>query len=111
MHAHLERVPLPAFGRGFKDTVLKNVVSYEDNVRSVLTKVSLGEGDAGIVYVSDVISSPRTPVKRIDIPRNLNIIASYPIAPVSDSKNAANEYETPKITASAVKQAQTTTQP
>lgn len=78
----------PAFGSGFKDAVLKNVVSYEDNVRSVLTKVSLGEGDAGIVYVSDVISSPRTPVKRIDIPTSLNVIASYPIATISDSKNA-----------------------
>lgn len=78
----------PAFGRGFKDAVLKNVVSYEDNVRSVLAKVSLGEGDAGLVYVSDVISSPRTPVTRIDIPRNLNIIAGYPIAASSDSKQA-----------------------
>lgn len=79
----------PAFNRGFKDNVLKNVVSYEDNVRSVLTKISLGEGDAGVVYVSDVISSPRMPVRRIEIPRTLNVIASYPIATVSDAKNAA----------------------
>lgn len=79
----------PAFGSGYKNAVLKNVVSYEDNVRSVLAKVSLGEGDAGVVYVSDVISSPRTPVKRLDIAVSLNVIASYPIAPVSDSQNAA----------------------
>lgn len=79
----------PAFGSGYKDAVLKNVVSYEENVRSVLAKVSLGEGDAGIVYISDVISSPRTPVKRITIPTSLNVIASYPIATVSDSKQAA----------------------
>jgi molybdate transport system substrate-binding protein len=78
----------PAFGSAYKDNVLKNVVSYEDNVRSVLTKVSLGEGDAGVVYVSDVVSSPKTPVKRLDIPPALNVIAFYPIAPVSDSKNA-----------------------
>ncbi len=78
-----------AFGAGFRANVLKNVVSYEDNVRAVLTKVSLGEGDAGIVYASDVISSPRTPVKRIAIPVRLNVIASYPIAPISDAPNAA----------------------
>lgn len=78
-----------AFGAGFKNAVLRNVISYEDNVRAVLTKVSLGEGDAGIVYATDVVSSPRTPVKRIYIPNRLNVIASYPIATVSDSKNAA----------------------
>jgi molybdate transport system substrate-binding protein len=77
----------PAFTSDYKDKVLANVVSYEDNVRSVLSKVSLGEGDAGIVYVSDVVSSPKTPVRRINIPTNLNVIASYPIAPLSDSKN------------------------
>lgn len=79
----------PAFSRSFKDDVLRNVVSYEENVRLVLTKVALGEGDAGIAYRSDVVSSPRTPVKQIDIPQKLNIIASYPIAPIRDSKHAA----------------------
>jgi molybdate transport system substrate-binding protein len=78
----------PTFGSEYKANVLKNVVSYEDNVRSVLTKVALGEGDAGIVYVSDVIANPKIPVKRVAIPDTLNIIATYPIAPISDSKHA-----------------------
>jgi molybdate transport system substrate-binding protein len=77
-----------AFGSEYKANVLKNVVSYEDNVRSVLTKVALGEGDASIVYISDVIASPKTTVNRIAIPDSLNVIATYPIAPISDSKHA-----------------------
>ncbi len=41
-------------GAGYRDAVLANVVSYEENVRTVLAKVTLGEADAGIVYRSDV---------------------------------------------------------
>jgi molybdate transport system substrate-binding protein len=75
----------PAFGATFKDDVLKNVVSYEENVRSVLTKISLGEGDAGIVYASDISGEGAARVGRLDIPDHLNTIASYPIAVISDS--------------------------
>jgi molybdate transport system substrate-binding protein len=78
----------PAFGATFKDDVLKNVVSYEDNVKAVLTKVSLGEADAGIVYVTDITIDANDKVTRIDIPDELNTIATYPIAPISNSKNA-----------------------
>jgi molybdate transport system substrate-binding protein len=78
----------PSLGSSYKTNVLKNVVSYEDNVRSVLTKVALGEGDAGIVYISDVIASPKTRVTRLAIPDALNVIAAYPIAPISDSKQS-----------------------
>jgi molybdate transport system substrate-binding protein len=77
----------PAFGADFRQRVEANVVSYEENVRAVLAKVALGEADAGVVYVSDVIANPRSPVRRITIPPALNVIATYPIAPVSDSKN------------------------
>ncbi len=77
----------PAFGATFKDDVLKNVVSYEDNVKSVLTKVALGEADAGIVYTSDISGQDAGKVGRLDIPDALNVIASYPIAPVTESKN------------------------
>ncbi len=75
------------FGTTFKDDVLKNVVSYEDNVKAVLTKVALGEADAGIVYTSDISGQDSEKVGRMDIPDALNVIASYPIAPVNASKN------------------------
>jgi iron complex transport system substrate-binding protein len=75
----------PAYGAGFKDSVLKNVVSNEDNVRSVLTKVSLGEGDAGVVYVSDVISSGVKNVKTVDVPAAINVRAAYYVAALKDS--------------------------
>jgi len=77
-----------AFGATFKDDVLKNVVSYEENVKSVLTKVSLGEADAGIVYITDITADAAEKVGKLDIPDALNTIATYPIAPISDSKNA-----------------------
>lgn len=75
-------------GESYKDDVLKNVVSYEDNVKAVLTKVSLDEADAGIVYISDISGDYADKISKLYIPDSLNAIASYPIAPISDSKNA-----------------------
>src|SRR5258706_6219964 len=74
------------FGNGYKDKVLANVVSNEDNVKQVLAKVQLGEADAGIVYTSDAIAAPD--LKTIEIPAELNVIAKYPIAPLTKSANA-----------------------
>lgn len=76
------------FGAAFQDNVLANVVSYEDNVRSVLTKVALGEGDAGIVYTSDISGDAAADVVSVDIPDELNTIAQYPIGTVQDSQHA-----------------------
>ncbi len=75
------------FGAAFKDEVLKNVVSYENNVKVVATKVSLGEADAGIIYVSDITVDISNQVGRLDIPDALNTIATYPIATISDSQH------------------------
>ena len=72
------------FSPEFSPTVLSNVVSYETNVRSVLTKVALGEADAGIVYASDV-PADNTQVVMLAIPDALNVLATYPIAVVADS--------------------------
>jgi molybdate transport system substrate-binding protein len=77
----------PAFEATFKDDVLKTVVSYEDNVKAVLTKVALGEADAGIVYTSDVTGEDADKVSQMAIPDALNVIASYPMAPIKNSKN------------------------
>lgn len=76
-------------GAAYKDALLSNVVSYEQTVKAVLTKVVLGEGDAGIVYSSDITRDAAAHITTIDIPNSLNTIATYPIAAVSDSANPA----------------------
>ncbi len=78
---------LPEYTETYSPTVLSNVVSYEENVRAVLQKVALGEGDAGIVYTSDITGSAADQIARIDIPDNLNTIASYPVASTTTSQN------------------------
>jgi molybdate transport system substrate-binding protein len=76
-----------SLGSGYSTRVLANVVSYEENVKAVLTKVSLGEADAGIVYTSDAASATGE-ILQIEIPDGLNVIAQYPIAVVQDSANS-----------------------
>ncbi|MCC6169783.1 MAG: molybdate ABC transporter substrate-binding protein [Caldilineaceae bacterium] len=73
------------YGATYSPTVLANVVSYEENVRGVLGKVSLGEADAGIVYTSDIAAGSADQVGQIEIPDALNTVAAYPIAPVADA--------------------------
>ena len=68
------------FGATFSQTVMANVVSYEDNVKQVVAKVQLGEADAGIVYSSDVTPSAAEKVAQLDIPDKYNTLATYPIA-------------------------------
>jgi molybdate transport system substrate-binding protein len=67
--------------------IVVHPVSLEDNVKAVLTKVSLGEADAGIVYVTDVKAAAGK-VDGVEIPAAQNIVAHYPIAVVSASKHA-----------------------
>ena len=62
--------------------------SQELDARSVLHKVAIGEADAGIVYVTDVLSAG-TRVSGVDIPEQHQIVARYPIAVVSGTKNPA----------------------
>lgn len=77
------------YGDDFVANVAGNVVSEEDNVRAVLSKVALGEADAGIVYTSDVTDD----VVAIAIPETVNEIATYPIAPVAaGNQDAAAAY-------------------
>ena len=70
----------PAFGADFASLALRNVVSEEENVKSVVGKVQLGEADAGIVYRSDVTPSVARFVRVFEIPESANVLASYPIA-------------------------------
>lgn len=70
------------YGDGYVDAVAGNVVSEEEDVRDVLTRIQLGEADAGIVYVSDFVGTEGGGVTLIDIPDAVNVVASYPIAAV-----------------------------
>lgn len=70
-----------------KAGVTARPVSQEVDVRAVLNKVSLGEADAGIVYVTDVKSAAGR-VTGVDVPEQHQVLARYPIAVVKDSKNA-----------------------
>jgi molybdate transport system substrate-binding protein len=74
------------FENGYREALLDNVVSYEQTVKAVLTKVMLGEADAGIVYTSDITPNVADNVQQIAIPDNLNTVATYPIALASDSE-------------------------
>jgi len=79
----------PAFGAGFADAVLANVVSLESNVKQVVAKVELGEADAGIVYRSDVTPAVAPRLARIELPAALNVRAEYAVALTRDAANAA----------------------
>ncbi len=75
-----------ALGAGFKDKVVANVVSYENDVKQVVAKVQLGEADAGLVYTSDTVAAPE--LKKIEIPAENNVIAEYPIAMLAQAADA-----------------------
>ncbi|MFF3322792.1 molybdate ABC transporter substrate-binding protein [Streptomyces sp. NPDC002889] len=62
-------------------------VSQEPNVRAVLSKVELGEADAGLVYRTDAETAPDK-VDAVEIPDAQNAIAEYPAAALKESKNA-----------------------
>ena len=70
----------------FEASYAANVVSKEDNVKAVIAKIELGEGDAGIVYVTDATAS--TKVKTVDVPDDANVPATYAGVVVKASRHA-----------------------
>jgi molybdate transport system substrate-binding protein len=66
----------PAYPTDFAGRYAANVVSKEDNVGAVLSKVELGEADAGIVYATDAeAAGPK--VHEVAVPDRANVLATY----------------------------------
>jgi molybdate transport system substrate-binding protein len=61
--------------------------SLEDKVKGVVTKVSAGEADAGIVFVTDVSAAGDT-AEGVEIPADINVISNYPMVVTKEAPNA-----------------------
>jgi len=70
-----------------KADVTVKAVSEETSVSGVVTKISLGEADAGIVYVTDV-KAGGDKIAGVAIPANQNVVVDYPITELKDAPNA-----------------------
>lgn len=74
------QVPCGDFARQAleKAGIVPAIDTNEPDVRALLTKIAVGELDAGLTYVTDVASTGGT-VEGIDIPEEFNVVAEYPI--------------------------------
>jgi molybdate transport system substrate-binding protein len=61
--------------------------SYEQDVKSALTKVELKEADAAVVYKTDV-KAAGDKVEGVEFPESTSAINDYPIALLKDAPNA-----------------------
>jgi molybdate transport system substrate-binding protein len=71
----------------FAGAYTANIASKEDNVKAVVAKIELGEGDAGIVYLTDAKAS--TKVTTVEVPDSANVPATYEGVVVKASRHAA----------------------
>jgi len=72
---------------GWKDAVFQNVVTYENAEPAVVTKVSLGEVDAGFVYESSFSATKTGSLELITIPEEYNALQIYTLGILTDSTN------------------------
>jgi molybdate transport system substrate-binding protein len=77
----------PGYPTDFVAKYTANIVSKQDNVSAVVAQIAFGEGDAGIVYVTDAKTSTR--VLTIAVPAAANMPATYSGVVVKASANAA----------------------
>jgi molybdate transport system substrate-binding protein len=75
------------YGTDFAMRYDANVCSREDNVGAVVNKISLGEGDAAIVYLTDAKSGQN--VVTIAVPAEADVVAEYGGVAVKASENRA----------------------
>lgn len=74
---------------GIAPDALANLVSNEEDVKLVVTKILSGEADAGIAYVTDVTAEVADRIAVVEVPDDVNVIATYPIAVVNGTQEVA----------------------
>ena len=97
-----EGVPVGDYARealdkaGIADEAEANVVSNEADNASVVAKIAAGEGDAGIVYESDISAAAGNDVAAVEIPDEVNVVATYPAAVIvgATDEELASEFVT-----------------
>ena len=65
----------PGYPADFAAAYAANVATREASVRAVVAKLELGEGDAGIVYLTDAVASDG--VRSLEVPAGANVTATY----------------------------------
>lgn len=88
-----EDVPIGAYTRKVlkalgRDEIVARAASYERDVKAVHAKVSLGEADAGFVYITDALASPEN-IRIIELPKTAQNHALYVTTVLSKSRNRA----------------------
>ena len=81
---------LSGYPADFEAAYAANIVSREENVGSVVAKISTGEGDAAIVYVTDAAADD---VLQIEVPAEANVPATYAGVVVKSSRQAPMAHE------------------
>jgi len=76
----------PAYGSGYRESVLSNAVSNETNINFIASKVALGEADAAFVHKSEISPEYAGKVTVIDIPEKYNVRSDYSIGILNQSK-------------------------
>src|SRR5215218_3115273 len=75
------------YARDFSERVLSNVASREADVKAAANRVAVGDADATVVYTSDATPDLRERVEVIEIPEELNVVVSNPIAPTENAQS------------------------
>jgi molybdate transport system substrate-binding protein len=75
----------PGYPMNYADAYTANIASKEENVSAVVAKIATGQGDAGIVYVTD--ANGKADIAPVGVPPDANVIATYAGVVVKPSPN------------------------
>ncbi len=77
----------PEYGPAYKEAVTANIVSEETTVNRIVSKVALGEADAGFAFISDVSPQMVGKVTRIVVPDEYNVVGKFPLGVLKQSRH------------------------